>query len=85
MDLHDTVETSGIVQQFTTVTMSSSIESRVLTVPVDLGVIVQPQDLLVQLDDRLFAANLERAKADAAHAEELHRMELLESKGWGQR
>jgi len=83
-DLRDVVGASGSVEQSATVTLKPRIVSRVDKVPVDLGSIVKEGDPLVELDDRLFAADLEGAKIKADHTgKQLHRMEVLEAKGLG--
>jgi membrane fusion protein (multidrug efflux system) len=77
--LHEEVGASGVVQQSLTVSMTVKIVSRVLNVPVDLGYIVKKGDLLAQLDDALFVANLTEAKVNEEHARnQLRRMETLE-------
>jgi len=82
--LHTTVGASGTVQPYTTVTMTARVSARVLKVPVDLGYVVKPGDLLALLDDRVFVATLETAKAKAVYADnQLSRMEALQSKKYG--
>jgi membrane fusion protein (multidrug efflux system) len=53
-------------------------------VPADLGDVVRKGDLLADLDDRVFAAGVESAKATSDHADkQLVRMETLEQRGYG--
>jgi len=82
--LHVTIGASGTVQPATTIVITARDSARVLQVPVDLGNVVKPDDLLAALDDRVFVASLETAKVTAVHADnQLSRMEALEKKGYG--
>ncbi len=82
--LRVSIGASGIVQQDTTAVMTARVSARVLEVPVDLGQVVTRDALLVELDSRLFAANLASAKAAVEHTErQVERMEALEAKGFG--
>ncbi len=84
VSLGETIGASGAVEQSATVTLAARISSRVITVPVDLGAIVKEGDLLVEMDSRLLKANLESARINADHSgKQLHRMEVLEEKGFG--
>ena len=75
---------SGTVQPSTTIVMTARVSARVLKVPVDLGIVVKPDDSLVELDDRMFIANLDAAKANEVRAEkQLQRMIQLEAKNYG--
>jgi len=83
-ELRDTVGSSGTVEQSATVVLKPRISSRVTKVPVDLGAIVKENDVLVEMDDRLFAAELESAKTRADHtSKQLRRYEVLEERGLG--
>ena len=78
------VGASGTVQAYTTLSMTSRVVGHVLNVPVDIGSVVKNDDLLVEIDDRLFAANLETAEANSEHAnKQLERMQTLENQGYG--
>src|SRR5262245_50724429 len=80
---HFTIGGSGTVQPHTTIVMTARDAARVLQVPVDLGYLVKVDDLLAELDDRVFVANLETAKATALHADnQLRRMEALLRQGY---
>jgi len=78
--LHETIGAGGTIQPSMPVTLTAKVVSRVLKVPVDLGAIVRPGDLLVQMDRQLFEANLETARAayDHAHRQFLRMQALME-------
>lgn len=80
---HITIGASGTVQPNTTIIMTARDAARVLQVPVDLGYLVKKDDLLAVLDERVFVATLESARATALHADnQLNRMEALLKKGY---
>jgi membrane fusion protein (multidrug efflux system) len=80
---HFTIGASGTVQPDTMVIMTARDAARVLQVPVDLGYVVKKDDLLAALDDSVFVATLESAKATALQADnQLMRMEALLKKGY---
>jgi membrane fusion protein (multidrug efflux system) len=82
--LHVTIGASGTVQPDTTIVITARDSARVLQVPVVLGEVVKPGDLLAAFDDRIFVATHETAKVTAVHADnQLSRMEALEKKGYG--
>jgi len=82
--LRVSIGASGLLQQDTTTVLTARVSARVLEVPVDLGQVLTRDALLVQLDNRLFAANLASAKSAAEHAErQVERMAALEAKGFG--
>jgi membrane fusion protein, multidrug efflux system len=66
--LRETIGASGILQPSMPLTLTAKVVSRVLKVPVDIGFVVKPGDLIVGLDDRLFEANLAAAKATYDHS-----------------
>jgi membrane fusion protein (multidrug efflux system) len=69
---------SGTIQPSYPVTMTAKVVAKVLNVPVVLGMIVRPGDLLVQLDPTLYEANVAKAQADYQHAHnDLQRQESL--------
>lgn len=69
---------SGTIQPSYPVTMTAKVVARVLKVPVMVGAIVRPGDLLVQLDTRLYDANVAKAEADYQHSHnDLLRQESL--------
>ena len=75
---HETIGASGSIQPSMPVTLTAKVVSRVIKVPVDLGAVVKPGDLLVQMDRKLFAADLGSARASYYHAQkQLQRMEAL--------
>jgi membrane fusion protein (multidrug efflux system) len=58
--------------------MTAKVVAKVLQVPVVVGTIVRPGDLLVQLDPKLYEANIAKAEADYEHAHnDLLRQESL--------
>lgn len=76
--LHETIGASGVTQPGMPVEMTAKVVSRVLSVPVDLGAVVKPGTLLVQLDPQLFQANLATARLSYEHAHrQLARIESL--------
>jgi membrane fusion protein (multidrug efflux system) len=76
--LHETIGAAGTIQPSMPVTLTAKVVSQVLNVPVDLGSVVQPGQVLVQMDRRLFEANLESARAVYDHAhKQLLRMQAL--------
>jgi membrane fusion protein, multidrug efflux system len=76
--LHETIGASGSIQPSMPVTLTAKVVSRVIKVPVDLGAVVKPGDLLVQMDRKLFEADLESARASYYHAQkQLQRMDAL--------
>ena len=78
------VGASGTLAALNPLTLIARVNSRVQTVPVDLGDVVKTGDLLVKLDDALFKATLESARTASIHADKaLHRMETLEARGYG--
>ena len=82
--IHMSVGASGTLAALNSLTMTARVNSRVQTVPVDLGDVVKPGDLLVKLDDAVFKAALESAREASIHADKaLHRMETLEARGFG--
>jgi len=76
--LHETIGASGTIQPSMPVMLTAKVVSRVVKVPVDLGAVVKPGDLLVQMDRTLFEADLASARANYYHAaRQLQRMEAL--------
>ena len=77
--LHETVGASGYIEPSMPVFLTAKVVSRVLSVPVDLGAVVQPGALLVQLDPHLYEAELEAARVVYEHTHnQLQRMLALE-------
>ena len=69
---------SGTIQPSYPVTMTAKVVAKVLQVPVVVGTIVRPGDLLVQLDPKLYEANVAKAEANYQHAHnDLLRQESL--------
>jgi len=82
--LHMTIGASGTVSALNTISITARVSSKVTSVAVDLGDVVRKGDVLAQLDDRVFAAGVESAKAASDHADkQLVRMETLEERGYG--
>jgi membrane fusion protein (multidrug efflux system) len=69
---------SGTIEPSYPMVMTAKVVARVLKVPVDLGGIVRPGDLLAELDPQLYQASLAKAQADYDHAhKQLRRMRWL--------
>jgi membrane fusion protein (multidrug efflux system) len=82
--LHMTIGASGTVSALNTISITARVSSLVTSVPVDLGDVVRKGDLLAALDDRIFVAGVDSARAAADHADkQLVRMETLEQRGYG--
>src|SRR5512146_1014907 len=76
--LHETIGASGTIQPSMPVTLTARVVSKVVKVPVDLGAVVKRGDLLVEMDRKLFRADLESARAIYYHAtRQVQRMEAL--------
>jgi membrane fusion protein, multidrug efflux system len=76
--LHETIGAAGTIQPSMPVTLTAKVVSRVLDVPVDLGAVVRPGQVLLKMDRRLFEANLETARVAYDHAhKQLLRMQAL--------
>ncbi len=76
--LRESIGAAGTIQPKLYITMTARVTSRVLKVPVDLGTVVKPGGILVQLDDSVYAASLNSAKEAYDHAfKQLARMERL--------
>ena len=77
--LHETVGASGYIEPSMPLFLTAKVVSRVVSVPVDLGVVVQPGALLVQLDPHLYEAKLASARVVSEHTRnQLQRMMSLE-------
>ena len=77
--IHETVGASGYIEPSMPVFLTAKVVSRVVSVPVDLGVVVKAGALLVQLDPHLYEAQLAAAKVVFTHAHnQLQRMLSLE-------
>jgi len=82
--IHLTIGASGTLSALNTISITARISSRVTTVQADLGQVVRKGDLLAGLDDRVFVAGVESAKAASDHADkQVVRMETLEARGYG--
>lgn len=66
--IDEVIGASGTIQPSVTVTLTAKVIARVLQVPIDVGSVVKPGDLLVTLDPRLYEANLASAKVAYEHA-----------------
>jgi membrane fusion protein (multidrug efflux system) len=76
--LDDIIGASGSIEPSMPISVTSGVVARVLRVLVDDGSIVRPGDLLVEFDQKLYAANLASARANYAHAhQQLLRLEAL--------
>jgi len=77
--LHETVGASGYIEPSMPVFLTAKVVARVVSVPVDLGVVVKPGTLLVQFDPRLYDAQLNSARVVFTHTHnQLLRMLSLE-------
>jgi RND family efflux transporter MFP subunit len=82
--LRMSIGASGTISALNTITITARDTSKVTSVPVDLGDIVRAGDLLAQLDDRIFVAGVNSAKATSDHADkQLVRLRTLEQRGYG--
>jgi membrane fusion protein, multidrug efflux system len=76
--LNEAIGASGIIQPSMPVTVTARVVSKVVKVPVDLGTVVKPGSVLVEMDDALFRANLDSARATYEHAtKQVNRIEAL--------
>jgi RND family efflux transporter MFP subunit len=74
----EVIGASGRIEPSALVNVTSAVVAKVLRVPVDRGSVVHPGDPLVELDPRLYEANLASARASYAHAhQQLARMQTL--------
>jgi len=79
--LQEVIGASGTIQPSMPVTLTAKVVSKVVQVPVDLGAVVKPGDLLVQMDRKLAEADLASARANYYHAErQLQRMDALQQR-----
>jgi membrane fusion protein, multidrug efflux system len=76
--ISETIGASGITQPYMPVTLTAKVTARVLNVPIDLGHIVHPGQVLVELDPKLYQANLRSAQVALENAKnELQRLTVL--------
>ena len=81
--LSDTIGASGTIQPYVPVNLTAKVVARVLSVPIDLGRVVRPGDLLVQLDPTLYEANLRSAQVAWENSKnELRRLTELAKKSF---
>jgi RND family efflux transporter MFP subunit len=81
--LREAIGASGVIQPSMPVILTAKVISRVLRVPFDLGAVVKPGDVLVELDPRLYQANLESARINYDHAHrQVQRLEALMKKNY---
>jgi RND family efflux transporter MFP subunit len=72
---------SGTIEPSYPVVVTARVVARVLKVPVDEGVVVQPGELLARVDPELYQVALAKAQAEYDHAhKQLLRMESLATK-----
>jgi membrane fusion protein, multidrug efflux system len=89
--MDEVIGATGEVQQISTVSLTSNINSRILEIAVDLGAIVQKGDLLIRWDKRLFEAvrksavqRVQNADVQMKHAlQQLQRLKTLRDEGMG--
>lgn len=76
--LHEAIGASGVIQPSMPIVLTAKVISRVIKVPYDLGAVVKPGDLLVDLDPRLYEANLNSARVNYDHDHrQVERLEAL--------
>jgi membrane fusion protein (multidrug efflux system) len=81
--LHEVVGASGTMAESTDVLLTDRVVAKVQKVPVELGNIVKPGDLLAEMDNTLFVSAADRAKLDLDHAgKQLDRMLTMQVKGF---
>jgi len=79
--MHETIGASGTIQPSIPLTMTATVVAKVLEVPVDLGEVVKPGELLVRLDPQLYQASLVSAREALDHAtKQLARTQALQQK-----
>jgi membrane fusion protein, multidrug efflux system len=72
---------SGTIQPSYPISVTAKVDARILSVPVNVGTIVKPGQLLVQFDSTLYRAKLTTAQLTYVHAHnELKRTEDLAAK-----
>ena len=81
--LHETIGASGTIQPSMPIVLTAKVVSQVLRVRVDLGAVVMPGDVLVEMDQRLYKANLDSTQVSYDHAQrQLQRMTSLMQKNY---
>jgi membrane fusion protein (multidrug efflux system) len=79
--ISETIGASGTTQPSLPVTLTAKVTARVLSVPVDLGNVVRPGQLVVELDPQLYKANLRSAQVAWENSKnELRRLNVLAGK-----
>ena len=81
--LHEVIGGSGTMGESRDAFLTNRVVAKVLKVPVEVGNVVKPGDLLAQMDDTLFRSAVDHARIDRDHtAAQLQRMLALQAKGF---
>ena len=81
--LREVVGASGTMGESTDAFLTNRVIARVLSVPVDVGNVVQKGALLAQLDDTYFLSAVEHARTNHDHTSaQLQRMLAMQTKGY---
>jgi membrane fusion protein (multidrug efflux system) len=81
--LREVVGASGTMGESTDAFLTNRVVARVLSVPVDVGNVVQKGTLLAQLDDTYFLSAVEHARTNHDHTSaQLQRMLAMQTKGY---
>jgi membrane fusion protein, multidrug efflux system len=83
VSLHEIIGASGSTAESTDAFLSNVVQAKVLDVPVEVGKVVRKDELLAQLDDKVFQAAVDHAKDSVDHADkQLQRMLIMQQKGF---
>jgi len=83
VSLHEVIGASGATAESTDVFLTNVVQAKVLEVPVELGKVVRKDELLAQLDDKVFQAAVDHSKDSVDHADkQLQRMLIMQQKGY---
>jgi membrane fusion protein (multidrug efflux system) len=83
VSLHEVIGASGATAESTDAFLTNVVQAKVLDVPVEVGKVVRKDELLAQLDDKVFQAAVEHSKDGVDHADkQLQRMLVMQQKGY---
>jgi membrane fusion protein (multidrug efflux system) len=81
--LHEIVGASGTVAESIDAFLTNRVVAKVVSVPVEVGTVINQGYLLAQLDDTLFRSAVDYARTNHAHTSlQLQRMLTLQNKGF---
>jgi membrane fusion protein (multidrug efflux system) len=81
--LKEVVGASGTMGESTDAFLTNRVVARVISVPVELGTIVQKGALLAEMDDSYYASAVEHARTNHDHTSaQLERMLAMQAKGY---